>query len=197
MIIALIILYNYFGREYKTYDNNVLVTSDRVLSDYDVGNDYYVYYEDIKTNLHGKDIFINMSFSICDDIDNVFEVIVPYEYRMLLNKKINIEINNYIYSFYVVDVYKDNFNNNFIYTNSDTMDIIYKNSFDLDEYTYRFVVDDYSSLNSSLDILSFYGYDLSIKLNKDLVDLSNYDSIMSLIPVFILFFLLVILIILI
>lgn len=192
IILTLIFLYSYIGNEYKTYDNNVLVTSDKVINNYDLGNDYYIYYDDIKTNLHGKDIYINMSFSICGNIDNSFEVIVPSKYRALLGKRINLEINNFNYSFLVVGVCNSEVNNNFIYTSSETMDIIYRNSFELENYTYRFIVDEYKSLNNSLDILTSYDYDVSIKLNKSFVDMSNYDSIRDLIIVFIFFFVCVI-----
>ena len=194
IILTLIFLYSYVSNEYKTYDNNVLITSDKVIDDYDLGNEYYIYYNDINTKLHGKDIVINMSFSICKDIDNAFEIIVPYKYRSLLNKRVNIMINNSNYSFLVIGVSDDVFDNNFIYTNSETMRIIYNENFETDYYTYRFIVDDYESLNSSLDVLSSYDYDVSIGFNRVFADMTNYDSLLDLIIVFILFFIFVILI---
>jgi hypothetical protein len=194
IIIILIILYNYISKEYKTYDNNVFIITDKVINDYDLGNDYYIYYNDINTKLHGKDIVINMSFSICETIENAFEIIVPYKYRSLVNKTVNIMINNSNYSFLVIGVSDDVFDNNFIYTNSETMQIIYNENFKVDNYTYRFIVDNYASFNSSLDILNSYDYDFSIGINRVFAYLTNYDSLLDLIIVFIIFFIFVILI---
>ena len=121
IILSLIILYCYVSVRFKTYDYNILVTSDKLIGDYDLGNDYYLYYDDLKVNFHGKDIYMNMSFSICDEINNPFEIIVPDEYSFLLNKHISFYIGDYLYTFFVVDVYDGVYNDMFIYTNSLTM----------------------------------------------------------------------------
>jgi hypothetical protein len=172
----LIFLYCYIEIKYRTYDNNVLVTSDKVLGDHEVGNEYYPYFDDFKTEFHGKDIIINMSFSYEEEIDGLFEVVVPFAYRDLLNKRINIMINGTYYNFLVVDVCRDRYKEEYFTVNSDTMAAIYYNSFELDRYTYRFVADTYVSLNESLDVLSSEGYDVLIRPNMTLVRLTNFDQ---------------------
>ena len=188
IILALIILYFYVSIRFKTYDYNILVTSDKIIDGYDLGNDYYLYYDDIKVNFHGKDIYMNMSFSICDEIDNLFEIIVPDEYSFLLNKNISFYIGDNLYTFLVVGVYDGAYNDMFIYTNALTMKEIYSKEYDFDNYIYDFVVSDYESLNSSLDILSSYDYDVSIVLSKRFVYMSNYESGLDLILIFLFFF---------
>ena len=188
IILSLIILYCYVSVRFKTYDYNILVTSDKLIGDYDLGNDYYLYYDDLKVNFHGKDIYMNMSFSICDEIDNLFEIIVPDEYSFLLNKNISFYIGDNLYTFLVVGVYDGAYNDMFIYTNALTMKEIYSKEYDFDNYIYDFVVSDYESLNSSLDILSSYDYDVSIVLSKRFVYMSNYESGLDLILIFLFFF---------
>ena len=56
------------------------------------------------------------------------------------------------------------------------MAAIHYNSFELERYTYRFVVDTYYSLNESLDVLTLEGYDMSIRPNKTFARLTNFDQ---------------------
>lgn len=191
----LITLYNYLTSTNSLFNSKIIVISDSKFDiDYDLGIDYYLMYEDIEVDFYNSYNLSSLVFplNIIDgrEIKNNFEILVSKEYKNLLNEKIVVKIRNNKYSFLVVGIYDDSYmiNNNYIFSNLKTFDILYED-LNVSLYKYVFVTNDYNDINTKIDLLKSSGYRLTIYDNENLNKMNNYNVIIDVVILFIVIFL--------